>query len=369
MSDGGDIDRFIRSHLVSFSGYSSRVSAETLEGDFDIPAESFIKLDANENLYGCSPRVGWALAACPDLNIYPDAAQTELKSLLAGYTGAPAENIVAGSGSGDLIDLLLRLLLEPGDEVIVPVPAFTMFRFSSRMYDARIVEIPREDGFSVSVDTVKGAITGRTKIIMLDNPNNPTGNLTPREDIVKLLDTGLPVLIDEAYGEFSGETVVPLMGRYPNLMVLRTFSKWAALAGLRVGYGIFPPEIARFLMTIKLPYNVNAAAVIAVRESLKDLDYLMDNVKAIIKEKDRLYKGLKETKSLTPFPSRANFVFCAVRDGRANELHRRLRGKGIMVRYFDTPYLKDAIRVSVGKPEHTDALITALREIEEETNG
>jgi histidinol-phosphate aminotransferase len=369
LSERAGIERLIKSGLVNFKGYSARESAEALEGELAVPAEGVIKLDANENPYGCSPKVNRALEACPDLNIYPDAAQTELKELLAGYTGVGAGRIVAGSGSGDLIDLLLRLLVEPDDEVIACVPAFSMFRFSTRMYGGRLVEVPRDRDFAVTVSAVKTAISKKTKLILLDNPNNPSGNLTPQQKILEIADTGLPLLVDEAYVEFAGETVLPMVSQYQNLMVLRTFSKWAGLAGLRVGYGIFPPEIAAYLMTVKLPYNVNVAAIVAVRESLGDIDYLMGNVRAIIAERERLFTELKKLKLLIPYPSRANFILCSVRDGLAAELHQRLKGRGIMVRYFDTPLLENSIRISAGKPEHTDALIRALRDIEEEMNG
>ena len=253
--------------------------------------------------------------------------------------------------------------------MIACVPAFSMFRFSTRMYRGQLIEVPRDKDFAVSIGAIKAAISKRTKIILLDNPNNPTGNLTSGDDILEIVDTGLPVLVDEAYVEFAGETVASLAGQHRNLMVLRTFSKWAGLAGLRVGYGIFPPRIASYLMTIKLPYNVNAAAIVAVRESLRDIDYLMGNVRAIIAERERLFTELKKLNFLTPFPSRANFILCSVRDGLAGEFHERLKGKGILVRYFDTPLLRSFIRISVGRPEHTDALIKALHDIEEEING
>ncbi len=369
MSEDAGIERLIRSGLVTFGGYSARTSPETLHGKVEVPVESIIKLDANENPYGCSPKVNQALAAYPYLSIYPDAKQTQLRELLQGYTGIGAEHIVAGSGSGDLIDLILRLFVEPGDEVINCVPTFAMYRFSAGICGARLVEVPRDENFAVNVDAVKGAVNRKTKIIFLDSPNNPTGAATPRQDILELLNTGLPVLIDEAYYEFNGETVVPLVSRYKNLMVLRTFSKWAGLAGLRVGYGIFPPKIAEYLLTIKLPYNVNMAALVAVQESLKDIDYLMGNVKAIITERGRLLGELKKLKFLEPFPSRANFIFCRVTSGKASELWQKLQRKGILVRYFDTPLLRNSIRISVGKPEHTDALIKTLQEIGEETNG
>ena len=363
MSDKTGIEKFIRPDLVTFGGYSARKSPDTLAGKVKVPVESIIKLDANENPYGCSPRVNQALATCPDLNIYPDDGQTRLRKLLEGYTGVDAGHIVAGGGSNQLIDLVLRLLIEPGDEVINCPPTFDMYRFSTEMSNGKLVEVPRGENFAVNTSAVKAAISRKTKIIILANPNNPTGTIMPRQDILELVDTGLPVLVDEAYYEFSGKTVAPLVSQYKNLMVLRTLSKWAGLAGLRIGYGLFPPKIADYLLRIKIPYNVNVVALVAVQESLNDIDYLMDKVKAIIAERDRLFNELKKLKWLKPFPSQANFILCSVLNGKASELRQGLQDKGILVRYFDKPLLRDFIRISVGKPEHTDALIKTLQEI------
>jgi len=350
--------------LITFSGYAASTFPKTLKGKVEVPVESIIKLDANENPYGCSPRVNQALASYPDINIYPDAGQTELRKLLQGYTGIGTENIVASGGSDQLIDLVLRLFVAPGDEVINCIPTFAMFGFSTGMCNGKLVEVPRDENFAVNATAVKAAITKKTKVIILANPNNPTGTVIPQPDILEIADTGLPVLVDEAYYEFSGETVAPLVSQYENLMVLRTFSKWAGLAGLRIGYGIFPLEIANYLLKIKPPYNVNAAALVAVQESLKDIDFLMSRVKAIVAERERLFTELARLEFLKPFPSRANFILCSVLNGRASQLQQKLRNKGILVRYFDTPRLRNFIRISVGKPEHTDVLITALQKIE-----
>jgi len=369
MSQGAGIERLIRSSLVNFGGYSARESAETLERGPEVYVEDVLRLDANENPYGCSPKVNQALASCDYLNIYYDAGQAELRKLLQGYTGVGAEHIVAGSGSSELIDIVLRLFVESGDEVIVCAPSFAMYRFSAETYGGRLVKVLRDKDFAIDTKAVKAAIGKRTKIILVDNPGNPTGSMTCQGDLLEIVDTGQPVLVDEAYFEFAGETVAPLVSQYKNLMVLRTFSKWAGLAGLRIGYGLFPPEIADYLMKIKLPYNVSVAAIVAVRESLKDMDYLMGNVKAIVAERERLFTELKGLKFLMPFPSQANFILCSVPDGLASELRQKLQEKGIQVRYFDTSLLQNYVRISVGKPEHTDILIRALKEIGEEING
>ncbi len=363
MSKEEGITKLIRPDLAAFGGYVASKSPETLAREIKLPVESIIKLDANENPYGCSPRVKEALSTYPYFNIYPDAGQTELRKLLQGYTGVGAEHIVAGGGSDQLINLITRLFVGPGDEVINCVPTFDIFRFSTRLCNGKLVEVPRDENYCVDVSAVKKAITQKTKIIVLANPNNPTATPIPRQDILELVDTGVPVLADEAYVEFSGETVTPLVPQYKNLLVLRTFSKWAGLAGLRIGYGILPPQIADYLLRIKLPYNVNVAALVAVRESLKDIDYLRDRVKAIVAERERLFGELEKFEWLKLFPSQANFIFCHVLNGKASQIQRELEKRGILIRYFDLPLLQNSLRIGVGKPEHTDALIKALREI------
>ncbi|MFC1968577.1 histidinol-phosphate transaminase [Chloroflexota bacterium] len=357
------MERFIRRDIIHMEGYSPINPLEVLSDIAGIPAESLIKLDGNENPYSCSPRVRQVLADYPYYHIYPDPEQQELRRMLAGYTGVSANSIVAGAGSDELIDLVLRLFIEPGDKVINCVPTFGIYAFSTGVCGGQVVNVPRDESFAVDIDGVKAAIDERTKVIFVASPNNPSGNITAEEDILELLGTGVVVVIDEAYHEFSGVTAAPLIEEHNNLIILRTFSKWAGLAGLRVGYGFFPPQIAAYLMKIKPPYNVNSAAQIAVRESLEDIDYLRGTVEAIIAERERLFARLEGTGFLKPLPSRANFLLCSAPRGQARKIHRELQQIGIFIRYFDTPVLKDFLRISVGKPEHTDALVEALEEI------
>jgi histidinol-phosphate aminotransferase len=361
-SDG--IKKFIRPHLLEFTGYSASVSPDTLEGKIDVQVTDVIKMNANENAYGCSPRVNEGLAKCDHFNIYPDDGQQELRKLLAKYAGAPAERIVAGHGSNTLIDLLIRLLVGLGDEVVNCVPTFDIYRFSTQICGGTIINLPRDENYAIDVKQVVKAVNKKTKLVCIATPNNPTGNIVARKDIMEIIQTGAPVLVDEAYYEFNGETMMGDINKYPNLIVLRSFSKWAGLAGIRVGYGVFPPDIVPYLMAIKIPHNVSAAAEVAVRESLADIGYLQKIVKAIIEERGRLYDALKTIKYLKPFPSRANFIYCQVLKGSASELYQKLQRRGILVRYFETPLLKNSIRISVGKPEHTDALVKALHALE-----
>lgn len=352
-----DIERFIRPQFADFAPYSASISPETLAGK--VERERIVKLNANENPYGCSPRVAKALGELDSIHIYPDNGQEMLRARLADYAKAPAERIVAGHGSNTLIDYVTRLFVGPGDEVITCGPSFDLYRSATATYGATLVDVRRRDDFSVDADAVRKAVTERTKLIFVASPNNPTGNATPPDDLIAIIETGAPVVIDEAYYEFNGETVMPYIETYPNLMVLRSFSKWAGLAGLRVGYGVFPPRVAGYLLATKIPHNVSVAAEVAVRESLADINYLQEKVRAIIAERERLYRELKTVPYLTPYPSKANFVFCGMNGLDATELHDRLLRKGVLIRNFTTH-----VRISAGTPAETDVLMAALRAVE-----
>jgi histidinol-phosphate aminotransferase len=363
MSNGNGIERFARPELTRFKGYSACKSPDIIAAKLGIPIESIVKLDANENNYGPSPKVAEALKNFIGYHIYPDAAQTELRGLLSKYSGMPADQIVAGSGSDQLIDLLIKLFAGPDDEIVNMPPTFAMYRFYADLNGAKIVEVPRKADFHIDALAVKRAINPKTKLIFLANPNNPTGTMTAQDDIKLLAQTGLPLVVDEAYYEFTGESALPLMPEYPNIMVLRTFSKWSGLAGLRAGYGVFPLQIANYLHGVRDPYNVNVAAVAAVRASFQDMDFLMENVKKIVFERERLFKELGKLPWLKAYPSSSNFILCDVINGHAKELQRLLEEKGILVRYYSEERLKNCIRFSVGKPQEDDSLLAALKEI------
>jgi len=358
-----DMEKLIRSELKDMPAYIPIEPTDVLSRRINLPEENVIKLDGNENPYGCSLRVKQTLADYAYYHLYPDPEQRELRKALAKYTGVSIENILAGSGSDELIDLILRLFIRPGDGVVNCPPTFGMYPFSTDVCGGKVVSVPRQQDFSIDIPATKKAMAKGAKVIFIASPNNPSGNITSEPVILEFLNSDTVVVIDEAYFEFSGETMVPLVAKYSNLIVLRTFSKWAGLAGLRVGYGIFPVNIVKHLMKIKQPYNINAAAQVAALESLKDISHLRGTIKAIINERERLMARLGQLGWLKSYPSRSNFILCSVLNGRARAIHKGLQKRGIFVRYFDTPLLKDCLRISVGKPEHTDALIAALKEM------
>ncbi|MCL2707209.1 MAG: histidinol-phosphate transaminase [Dehalococcoidia bacterium] len=363
MSESKKIEAFVRPEMTVFKGYAACKSPDVIAKRLGISEDSVVKLDANENNYGPSPRVANILGSYKNFHIYPDAAQTEMRQELERYTGMPSEQIVVGSGSDQLIELIIKLFAAPNDEIISMGPSFPMYRFYAELGGVRVVNVPRDADFYIDVAGISKAVTPKTKLIFLANPNNPTGTMTTAADIRALAQIGVPLVADEAYYEFTGETAVSLMAEFDNVMVLRTFSKWGGLAGLRVGYGIFPRAIAEYLHAIRDPYNVNITAVTAIRESFKDLDYLMDNVKKIVAERERLLVKLNDITWLKVYPSKANFILCELLRGNAVTVRQSLEDRGILVRAYADAVIKNCIRISVGKPDENDILLKALYEI------
>jgi histidinol-phosphate aminotransferase len=362
------LETLLRPNLQDLEEYIPIVPFEVLSQQLGIPANSLIKLDANENPYGPSPKVCQALAAGDHYHIYPDPDHTLLREAIQSYVGLGKAHILCGNGSDELLDLVMRLFLQPGDAVINCPPTFGMYAFDAGINGAQVVDVPRQGDFALDMEGIEALFDDRPedrrpKLLFIASPNNPDGSITPGDNILRLLRLPLVVVVDEAYAEFSGQSAAPLVPEHPNLIVLRTFSKWAGLAGLRVGYGLFPLEIIKHLWKIKQPYNVNVAAQAAVLASLEDIDYLRGNVERIVAERERLYASLQDIEYLRPYPSHSNFILCRVMGLEASELKQTLEREGILVRYYRKPGLRDCIRISVGKPEQNEALLAALRRL------
>lgn len=362
MSD--DIRRLIRPDLLTLPPYVPIDPTKVLAERYGLAPEQVLKLDGNENPFGPSPRALEAVRRVSGWHIYPDPDQRELRAALARWLDVDASMVVCGLGSDDLIDLLLRAVVSPGDGVVDCPPTFGMYPFSARIAGGRVVEAPRREDFALDVDAIVSA--GRdAKALFIASPNNPTGNLSPAEDLERMLATGMLVAVDEAYIDFAGRnrSCLPLLRRYENLVVLRTFSKWAGLAGLRVGYGVMAPELAAVLMTIKQPYNVNAAASVAAVAALEDAELLDERACKIAGARDALAAALSEVPWLSVYPSAANFVLCRLDGLDALEVKSRLAKRGIFVRYFDTPRLRNHLRISAPLAEDVPRVAVALKEI------
>jgi len=361
----------IRSHLESLPPYVPIEPFDVLSMRLERDPSQIIKLDANENPYGPLSTVRQALGELEFPHIYPDPESRALRAALSEFTRVSEEYLLAGAGADELIDLLMRVLLEPGDCVLSCPPTFGMYSFDAELNAARVVEVPRNADFSLDLDAIFTAVEQhRPKLLFLATPNNPDGSMPDGATIDALLDLSTLVVLDEAYIEFADDELGAGLSRIrevssrENLVVLRTFSKWAGLAGLRIGYGAFPAWLMPTLWKSKQPYNVNVAASIAAQVSLANVDELKDVVDRLKEERARLFAALQEIPFLQPYPTQANFILCRVVGRDAAELKTRLAQEhGILVRYFNKPGLSDHIRISIGRPQDTDVLLDALSRI------
>lgn len=366
MKGGCDAAALVRPHLREMKPYTPILPFEVLSRQLGRAPEDIVKLDANENPYGPPPEVLEALGSMSFPEIYPDPACTQLREALAADCGVDPELLLVGCGADELIDLLMRVVLEPGDTVIDTPPTFTMYAFDADVNAAKVETVPRNEDFSVDVQGVKDAVARtNAKLVFLTSPNNPDGSVMSEEDILELLQLPCIVVLDEAYVEFgSSPSRISWVEEYSNLIVLRTFSKRAGLAGLRLGYGAFPASLAPFLWRAKQPYNVSVAAQVAGMAALSNPKYLKEVKDALVSERERMYAGLKQLDFLEPYPSEANFVLMSVKaPWTAKDLKDALAAEGVMVRHYDKAILSGYVRISVGKPEQTDKLLEVLGRI------
>lgn len=359
-----DVRALIRPDILELPGYVPIEPTDVLAKRLGLASERVLKLDGNENPFGPSPNALAAIHGESAYHIYPDPDQRAVREALASYVEASPAQIVCGQGSDDLIDLIMRAVVAPGDAVISCPPTFGMYQFSAELAAGRVIEAPRNEDFSIDLAAIS-ELARDAKAIFLASPNNPTGNLLSEDEIERLLRLDLLVVIDEAYIEFAGRqhSSATLVRTHPNLVVLRTFSKWAGLAGLRAGYGVMAPALAAVLMNIKQPYNLNVAAGVAMLGALEDRALLDERACKITGTRNAMAEQLGTIDWLQVYPSDANFVLCRLDGVDAVEVKERLASRGIFVRHFDTPLLRNHLRISAGLEEHVAIVAEALREI------
>ena len=359
---------FIRPDIAQMEPYIPIVPFEVLSRRLGREPQDIVKLDANENPYGPSPKALAALASGKYFHIYPDPESNELREALSDYTGTPKERLMAGMGADELIDLVLRVVLQPGDVVVDCPPSFGMYPFSTAVNSGTYTPVRRLDDFSLDVTSIEQTVTAQNaKVLILCSPNNPDGSTIDDETLRRLLKLPVLVLLDEAYADFAEydgyRSHLDWVLEYDNLAVLRTFSKLAGLAGLRVGYGAFPDWLLPHMWKIKQPYNINVAASLAALASLEDKAWLSEKMQALVAERQRMCRELAKISYLQPYPTQSNFILCRVLGKDAKQLKANLEQEGILVRYFNKPGLDNCIRISAGRPEDTDRLLAALQKL------
>jgi histidinol-phosphate aminotransferase len=331
-----------------------------------------LRLDFNENTAGCSPRVLERLRQLDGETLarYPQREKGE--KAVAAHLGIAPEELLLTNGTDEAIHLVCETYQEPGDDALIVVPTFAMFEIYAAATGARVVSIPAGPNFEFPTEAVlslltngsgKKALATRVRLIAVANPNNPTGTLVPLRDLARIAEAApdAAILVDEAYFEFCGESMMPKWREYPNLFVTRTFSKAYGLAGLRIGVLTGHAEQMRVLRRASSPYNLNSVALECLPEALADQAYVRDYVSQTIEGRCEL-EAVLAAWGIRYWPSRANFVLFYLGEN-CKTFVREMRTRGILVRDRSSDYgCKDCVRITVGMREHNRRLIEALRE-------
>lgn len=358
------IKNLVRKNIPDLKPYEPGKPIEELKRELGI--SNVIKMASNENPLGPSKKAIKAMMkAIASVNRYPDGNCYYLKQTLSRDLNVSACNLIMGNGSNEIIELALRTFVNPGEEVIMSEPSFLIFNIACKVSGGAPVVIPLKD-FKADLNGIKKAISGKTKLVFIDNPNNPTGRSVGEAEVEKFLEDipdNIIVVFDEAYNEFVEREDFPDTIRYigrKNIIILRTFSKAHGLSGLRIGYGIAEKEIIDFMERVRQPFNVNSIAQVAAIASLGDKDHI-DNSKLTVSEGKRFLYSQFDAMKLAYVKSDTNFILVNVRrSGR--EVFEKMLKKGVIVRDMDAYKLNDYIRVTIGTMPENQRFIKALKE-------
>lgn len=325
-----------------------------------------LRLDFNENTAGCSPRVFDRLRQLDpeQLASYPERGPVEAK--VADVLRVAAPELLLTNGVDEAIHLLCETYLEPGDDALIVVPTYSMYRIYMMAAGAQVISVPAAENFVCPVNDVCERISPRTRLIAIANPNNPTGSVAPPEDLRRIAGSApdAAVLVDEAYFEFYGQSMLAARRQFPNLFVARTFSKAYGLAGLRIGVLVGDAEQMRSVRSVSSPYNVNAVALACLPEALGDQAYIQQYVSEVRESRARLERVLAASR-IQFWPSEANFVLARV--GAASPFVESMRRRGILVRDRSSDHgCEGCVRITLGPRAHADRLLAALEATLEE---
>ncbi|MEP7166501.1 MAG: histidinol-phosphate transaminase [Candidatus Woesebacteria bacterium] len=345
----------------NFSTYVPSLSLEQIVNITKQPKRSILKLDSGENRWTPKIPIDWKTIE-KNVALYPDSDSLSLRQALSLDLGVSPDCIVIGNGSDELIDLTCRLFLEKGKILIDFSPTFPMYAFFGRLCGATVITVPREKNYQLNVKAVKQALK-KSQLAFIANPNNPTGTVIPRPILVELLSVGIPIVIDEAYFEFYGETVIDLVSEFENLIVLRTFSKWAGVAGLRVGYMVTNPTIADRIRAIKPPYGVNSFAQAVACILIQNKNLFLPSLRAIQASREWCIAEINSLPGLNAVASQASCVSVLSEQISASMIVERLLQKGIVVKLLPQNLLPNAFRMSIAPKKEMKIVIQALLEI------
>lgn len=357
----------VNSSLENLPVYQPGRPIEEVARELGMEFKEVIKLASNENPLGPSPKAIEAMEqAVRQVHLYPDGNAFYLKNHLAEKLGLETDNLIFGNGSNEIIEFIAHALLGPGSNIVVSEYCFAIYPIVAKMMGADVITVPAT-GYGHDLPAMLDSITPATKAVFVANPNNPTGTLAPRGDVVRLVNEvpeNVLLVMDEAYIEFLSHPVdlLPLIrrGDKPNLLLMRTFSKIFGLAGLRIGYGIGDPEMIKTVEKIRQPFNSNAVAQAGALAALDDNDHLArtrSNNEAGLRFLNTEFQRL----GLEYVPSSANFVTVKVGDGM--KVFNDLQAKGVITRPMAGYRMPEWIRASIGTPEENTRCVIALKEV------
>lgn len=318
----------------------------------------WVKLNTNENPYPPSPQVLAALHAAvgDDLRLYPDPVAKALRQRAATVYGIDPTGILVGNGSDELLNLIIRALVGPDDEVVFPTPTYSLYDSLVAMQEGVVREIPYGDDFVLPA----GVVGSAAKLTLLCHPNSPSGVPIPLDRIRDVAQESRGVVVvDEAYIDFGGETAMPLVREFDNLIVLRTFSKSFSLAGMRVGLAFGAPALMGEIGKIKDSYNLDRLSLVAADAALADYVWMQANVARVCATRTRLSEELRQ-RGFVLLESATNFLFARRPGEDLSGLYQELKARHVLVRHFATPRLRDGLRITVGTDDEAMALLTAL---------
>ncbi|MFY9179824.1 MAG: histidinol-phosphate transaminase [Venatoribacter sp.] len=354
--------------VQSLHPYQPGKPISELAREFGLNETDIVKLASNENPLGPSPKALQAIEkALAELTLYPDGAGFALKKALSDKFGLAQNQITLGNGSSDILDFIVRVFVNDGDNVVTSQHAFAVYGIVSSIVGAQCIAAPAKN-YGHDLDAMLAAINERTKVVFVTNPNNPTGTWVNKQELTAFLDkvpAHILVLLDEAYFEFVQEPDYPngldLLPNYPNLVVARTFSKAYGLASLRVGYGVSSPEIADLFNRVRPPFNVNSLALVAAEAALKDDQYVQNSITTNTQGMRQLEQGFNDL-GLSYIPSVANFVAFKMPAGvNAAEVFQKLLAQGVIVRPVAGYEMPEYLRVSVGTSAENSTFLAALK--------
>jgi histidinol-phosphate aminotransferase len=352
--------------LTSSQIYSAEKTNEEIAKQYGLKTSDIVKLNYNENLYiqreKVIPLLKEVAEEC-DFRIYPQEEEMKLKDAISEYLQVPIDCITLGNSSDEVMERVIRIFLEEGDAALSFSPTFSVVKYCVNYEGAEYVSVPLKDDFSIDTDGMRKAFTAKTKLLYLCSPNNPTASaLRPRE--IEALTEEFPgiVLVDEAYAEYADYSVVPLIKKYENLIVLRTFSKAFSLAGLRLGYAVANSTLAKALDKTPAPYPVNVVSMSMGRKMLENIGLMRESVTALKAERGKLINRLNEIKGVQAFDSKANFVLFNTQKPAA-EVYEKALSQGLVIKKLGKLLkYENCLRTTVGLPAMNAKLLKALRE-------